>query len=113
MDQIGTSLVRTVSPLCAGALIAWAVRQGVTVDESVRQPLTEVLTLAFSAGWYLGARLLETWVSPRFGWLLGSPRQPSYTAPERPAAPPTVPDMPAAAPPPAGPPAGLSGPPVP
>jgi hypothetical protein len=71
------SMIRTGSAALAGALITWAVRQGLLADNSVTQPLTEVLVVAFSAAYYWLVRLLETF-NPIFGYLLGYPAAPTY-----------------------------------
>jgi hypothetical protein len=73
-----TSLIRTIVPIIVGAALAWAVRQGVPVDESFRGPLTEILTAAFGAIYYTAARLLEHYVSPQAGLLLGAKAAPLY-----------------------------------
>ena len=80
---LAISIIRTVTPAAAGLLIAWGVRQGIPGAGGARGPLTEVLTAVFTAAWYAVARLLEHYVSGRFGWLLGAPRPPVYpsTAP--------------------------------
>jgi hypothetical protein len=79
LTNLVASLIRTLAPMCAGLLIAWLVRQGVSVDDSYEQPLTEILTVAFGAVYYVVARLLERkW--PVAGWMLGYPKQPDYGA---------------------------------
>lgn len=68
------SLIRTIVPVVVGALGTWLIRIGVHVDDAA---LTEVVTAALSAAYYVLARLLEhRW--PRLGVLLGVPRQPTY-----------------------------------
>jgi hypothetical protein len=80
VNQAVISLIRTICPIIAGALITWLVRQGIRVDASVSQPLTEALVAVFSAAYYALARLLETKVAPGFGWMLGVPKTPAYPA---------------------------------
>lgn len=80
MSNLVVSWIRTVTPVVAGALITWAVRQGFLSDASVQQPLTEVLTAAVTAAYYFVTRSLETWW-PGFGWLLGVPKAPVYAPP--------------------------------
>jgi len=77
MTNLVVSWIRTFTPVLVGGLIAWLVRQGVKVDTSVAQPLTEALTVIFTAVYYFLVRTLETWW-PGFGWLLGIPKQPAY-----------------------------------
>jgi hypothetical protein len=73
-----TSLIRTVVPIIVGAALAWAVRQGIPATDALRGPLTEILTAVFSAAYYTGARLLEHYVTPKAGLLLGVKTPPLY-----------------------------------
>lgn len=77
MSDLVISWIRTASAVLAGALITWAVRQGLIGDASVTGPLTEVLVLAFSAAYYYLVRVLEKW-NPLFGFFLGYPAVPTY-----------------------------------
>lgn len=95
MNDVVTSIVRTLAVLAAGSLITWGVRQGVPVDASVQQPLTELLVAVFGAAYYVVARILENW-HPSFGWMLGAPRQPTY--PPKPPPPPAAPEPPVTGP---------------
>lgn len=74
-----TSLVRTVVPLIVGAVIAWLVKLGIPVDDDLSSTLATLLTLVFTAVYYALVRLLETYVTPKFGWLLGFARKVEYT----------------------------------
>jgi hypothetical protein len=74
------SWVRTVVPVLVGAVVTWAIRQGLISDAAVTQPLTEVLVLAISAAYYFVVRLLEK-LNPIFGFFLGVPKTPTYTPP--------------------------------
>lgn len=78
MKTLYDSLIRTYVPWLAGVVIAWMVSLGVPLDPDVAPALTALLVLAASAVYYIAARLLETYVSPRFGWLLGLAKQPDY-----------------------------------
>ncbi len=74
------SIVRTVVPLIVGAVVSLFVGWGIELDADVEANLTAVLTLAFSGFYYIVVRLFETYVSPRFGWLLGLAQTPdSYS----------------------------------
>lgn len=84
MKDLVMSLIRTWAAMLAGAAVAWAVRQGLLTDSSVAQPLTEVLTVAFGAVYYLVVRLLER-INPKAGWLLGVPHPPVYPTANPPA----------------------------
>lgn len=63
-------LVRTFVPIAVGWLVSVL---GLSADMSAE--LTVTLSSLIMAGYYALARLLETKVSPEFGWLLGSPAQ--------------------------------------
>jgi len=69
------SIVRTVVPLIVGWLLAQSVvaQAGVTEEQA-----TTAVTAVVQALYYVVARLLEHYVSPRFGWLLGLARRPTY-----------------------------------
>lgn len=77
-DQI-TSLIRTYVPLGVGIALSWLSRKvGFIVDEQSQLTLTTVFTGFATAAYYTVARLLEK-VNPKFGWLLGSAKAPTYT----------------------------------
>ena len=44
--------------------------------------MTTVVTALATGLYYVVARLLETYVAPRFGWLLGKPVVPVYVSEE-------------------------------
>lgn len=71
------SVVRTVVPLAVGFVVTGFVSAGIELDPEFSGLLTNVLTLVLSAVYYTGARLLETYVTPRFGWLLLFPKSPT------------------------------------
>lgn len=77
MDII-TSIVRTVTPFVVGALVAWFARHNITFDSDFLANLAKVLDLIIGSLIYVVARFLETKVSPKFGWLLLWPKQPTY-----------------------------------
>lgn len=78
MKALFDSLVRTYVPWIAGILIGWLVSLGVPLDPEVAPQVTAVLMLVASALWYFLARIFETYVHPKLGWLLGLPKQPIY-----------------------------------
>lgn len=78
MKALFDSIVRTLVPIIVGAVIGWAVTQGIALDDQFEIALTLVITGAFQGVYYIGVRLLEQYVTPRFGWLLGVARQPAY-----------------------------------
>lgn len=69
------SLVRTLVPLLVGWLLSLGIVKaaGVTSDQ-----LDTVVTALVTAVYYGLARVLERYVDPKFGWLLGIPGAPSY-----------------------------------
>jgi len=68
------SVIRTITPLIAGLIIALTSRWlGLTAGQ-----VTAVATTVASAWWYVAVRVFETWVSPRAGWLLGAKGAPTY-----------------------------------
>ncbi|MFF8283384.1 hypothetical protein ACF06W_11750 [Streptomyces albus] len=69
------SLWRTVVPILVGWVAALLVHINVDINE---EAFTSGLTAAFSAVYYGLFRLLETRVSPAFGWFLGLARPPAY-----------------------------------
>lgn len=77
MSDLVISWIRTGTAVLVGAVITWAVRQGLVADASVTGPLTEVLVLAFSAAYYYLVRILEKF-NPIFGYFLGYPAVPTY-----------------------------------
>jgi hypothetical protein len=72
---IGLSVVRTFVPVIVGAVITVLTKIGADVSsESLELLIGSIVTTAY----YTVARVLETKVTPRFGWLLGAPRTPTY-----------------------------------
>jgi cation transporter-like permease len=88
MKALFDSLVRTIVPLVVGAVISWFVTAGIALDPEFETTLTIALTAAFTGAYYVAVRLFETYVSPKFGWLLGLAKQPAYAV--RPAETPRV-----------------------
>jgi hypothetical protein len=72
---IGLSVVRTFVPVIVGALITVLTKIGADVSSEALELLVgAVVTTAY----YTIVRVLETKVTPKFGWLLGAPRTPTY-----------------------------------
>jgi hypothetical protein len=67
------SIIRTFVPLLVGLLGQVSGWLGWTPDE-----VAQVAGLLVAGLYYLGVRLLEQYVAPRWGWLLGLPRAPQY-----------------------------------
>jgi len=75
-----TSLVRTLTPMVVGWIVTMLTGIGLAVDEEFRGSIEGLVTVAFGVVWYVAIRLLETYVTPKFGWLLGIAKAPDYTA---------------------------------
>jgi hypothetical protein len=74
------SLVRTLVPIVVG----WLLSVGLADAGVTEGDLTPAVTALVTAVYYVGARLLEHYASPRFGWLLGKATAPTYQAPDGP-----------------------------
>lgn len=72
------SLVRTVVPVAVGAVVAFFVTSGFALDPEFEVALTALLTGLLTVAYYGVARLLELYVAPKFGWLLGLAKAPVY-----------------------------------
>ena len=81
-SALWASIDRTIVPLIVGGVISWLTAHGISpLDTSLQDNLTLVLTVAFTGLYYVGVRLLETYITPKFGWLLGLAKTPTaYTA---------------------------------
>lgn len=69
LTQIVVSAIRTLVPLIAGTLVAAGVDVGLA---------DSVTTLIVSAVVYVAVRLMEEYVNPKLGWLLGIAKSPTY-----------------------------------
>lgn len=76
MPAVVTSLIRTIVPIIVGAILSVPLVKalGITADQAA-----QLVTAGLIALYYAAARVLEHYVSPRFGWLLGSATAPTYT----------------------------------
>lgn len=83
MKALWDSIVRTIVPIVVGAVISYFVTAGIELDPEFEGALFLVVTGALQGVYYIAVRLFETYVSPKFGWLLLVAKQPAYT--ERPA----------------------------
>lgn len=72
------SIVRTYVPLVVGALAAYLIARGLPVPGEVATAATVALTAALQGFYYVGVRLLEEQVNPKFGRLLGREKKPTY-----------------------------------
>jgi hypothetical protein len=81
VSALWASIVRTVVPMIVGGLVAWLVGKGIVLDPEFEGLLTATLTAGFGLVYYAVVRLLETYVTPKLGWLLGLAKAPAkYTA---------------------------------
>lgn len=73
------SLIRTFVPVLVGQIITWLAAQGILdATGEISGLLITVFTLVFTTAYYALARYLETFVSAKFGWLLGYAKAPEY-----------------------------------
>lgn len=79
MKALYDSLVRTLVPIIVGAVLGWFVSINVPLDPEFELALTVAITGAFQGLYYTAVRLFETYVSPKFGVLLGLAKTPKYT----------------------------------
>jgi hypothetical protein len=70
-----TWLVRTIVPLIVGVIITKAAQVGFDLPEAA---VTDVTVAIVSGAYAVAARLLERYVSPKFGWLFGIAKEPVY-----------------------------------
>jgi hypothetical protein len=79
--DIAKSYARTIVPYVVGLIVVLAARHGLHVGVQG----IAILTVVVGAVYFMIARLLERYVSPKFGWLLGLAQAPTYNAPQLPA----------------------------
>jgi hypothetical protein len=73
-SSLPPSIVRTVVPLVVAWLLSWLPAE----LELTEGQLGTAVTLALAAAYYIVVRLIEVYVSPRIGVLLGSRQTPAY-----------------------------------
>jgi hypothetical protein len=81
MKPLFESLVRTSVPWTVGVVIGWLISLGVPLNPEVEVQLTLALMGGSSLLYYFLARVFETYVSPKLGWLIGLPKRPLYEGP--------------------------------
>lgn len=81
MQDIFTSFIRTTVPIIVGSVVAFLAARGVNLDDNAVAGLTAFLSGLFSAVYYLLVRVIEKRY-PQAGWLLGSPKPPTYGSPD-------------------------------
>lgn len=70
--------IRTGVASCVGFFVAYLVSKGFELDEEFSVSLTTALTIASIAGYNYIVIVLEKKFNPKFGYLLGIPKAPSY-----------------------------------
>ena len=83
---VWASIARTLVPAIVGQLLGLWAATGLPVDGELEPALTVLLGLVLTGVYYAGVRVLETYVAPRFGWLLGLARTPNGYTPDPPSA---------------------------
>jgi len=78
VKAVWESLVRTFTPIIVGAVLGWFATAGIALDSEFEGAVTLLVSGVLSGIYYVAARLLETYVTPKFGWLLGLAKQPDY-----------------------------------
>ena len=83
MNDLFISQIRTFVPLGVGVLLSWLAAKGIhpTISQADMAAGIAALTGFFTAAYYTVVRLLERFVSSKFGWLLGYAQKPTYVAP--------------------------------
>jgi hypothetical protein len=79
MQDFWTSLLRSAVPAIVSAVVNWLAHKGFEIDANGINGLEATLFALGYTLYYSFARLLELYVNPKLGWLLGSPKAPVYT----------------------------------
>lgn len=70
------SFVRTWAPIVVGGVLSWlAVHAKLVVDEQTKAGLVILFTGLFQGVYYFAARMLETYVSPKFSFMVADVRK--------------------------------------
>lgn len=77
MQDLATSIIRTIVPFFVGAVVTWLISLGVEVPQELTAQLTGFLTFIIGALYYVGVRALAK-KYPKLEWLLGVPVKPTY-----------------------------------
>ena len=78
MNDSVIAQLRTTVPALVGAGVAWAASRGIDIDPETQGAAIVAFTGIFTAIWRFLLGLAEKH-APNLGWLLGYPKQPSYT----------------------------------
>lgn len=79
MSDFILSQIRTWVPALVGAFLSWvAMKLEIVVSEDTATNIIALFTAAVIGLYYLAVSILaKKW--PQIGWMLGSPRKPSYS----------------------------------
>jgi len=83
LSQLIPSIIRTVVPLLVALVTALLVKAGIDPGP-YRELIAQLVGGAVATAYYVAVRVFETYVKPRWGWLLGYAKQPTYDAPAAP-----------------------------
>ena len=75
-SAVWASVVRTFVPVVVGWVTGAFAAANIPVDPQLEVTLAGALTALFTTVYYIILRLLETYVTPKFGWLLLLPKAP-------------------------------------
>ena len=79
INNIVVSLIRTICPMLVGQIMTWLAAIGVLdATGEISAQLIASFTLLFTTLYYALVRVLETKLSPKWGWLLGAAKAPEY-----------------------------------
>ncbi len=79
IKQIGIGAIRTLVPHLVGQILTWLTVFGIVdTTGSMRADLISALMALFTVVYYILVRVLEQWLSKKFGWLLGYASVPEY-----------------------------------
>jgi hypothetical protein len=79
MTDALAGLARTAVPLLVGWLLGFKAVQALGLTE---EQVTPLISAGVGLAYWLVVRVLEAYVTPRFGWLLGYAKAPTYKAVE-------------------------------
>jgi len=82
MQALWLSIVRTLVPLIVGGVLTWAATAGLELDDKFEGALTAVLYGVLTAAYYVAVRIVEVYVTPKLGWLLGAAKSPDHYSAE-------------------------------
>jgi hypothetical protein len=78
LRDLGPSIVRTVTPYVVGVVVTLLARWG--IDWTPSPEALVIVAGLVSAAYYALVRILETRGRQAWGWLLGTPKAPTYDA---------------------------------